>query len=118
MKHNGCVIKIELKYCGGCNPEIDRVNVVKCLNTVMHQKHIQLEYVKDSKTPNLFLLINGCAHACKEEELKETPVTANYLSVQGERVELKPVPENQIPAVLSEKIVRLCSSLRTSISTT
>jgi len=106
-KCNQTVIKIRLKYCGGCNPEIDRANVVKCLNAIIHQQNIQFEYVGDSKTADLVLLINGCAHACKEEELRETGAHPNYLSVQGQKIELRPVPEDKIPFVLTEKIVRL-----------
>jgi len=104
MKHGSPIVKIRLQYCGGCNPEIDRGLLVKRLEDVMHSEGIHIQYVSDPETPDIMLLINGCAHACKEEELKKILEPFPSISVQGKRLQHKPVPEDKLPNVLFKQI--------------
>jgi hypothetical protein len=97
-------LNIQLKYCGGCNPEIDRGLVVKKLEEQMLSEKIHFEYVSDNKEPDILLLVNGCAHACREEELKIPSCSPSLISVKGERIGHETFSEDKIPNILFERI--------------
>jgi hypothetical protein len=57
-------MKIGVKYCGGCNPQYDRVEVVKGL-----QKKLECRAVfvpPDPEGTDLILAVEGCATACAD----------------------------------------------------
>ncbi len=57
-------MKIGVKYCGGCNPQYDRVAVVEGL-----QKRLEgrAEFVSpDHDGIDLILAVEGCATACAD----------------------------------------------------
>lgn len=101
------ILRLRLKYCGGCNPEIDRVGIVNELARLLETESIKIQYVEDKEPFDLILLVNGCSHACKEEELNPLPASSPYLSVQGARLQHQPVSEDQIPYALFEKVKSL-----------
>jgi len=100
-------VKIYLKYCGGCNPEIDRGHVTKEIEQLMASESIHFEYVKEITGADIILLVNGCPHACKEEELNLSPEPVSLISIQGNRVRFKPFLENEIPRIVVEQIKAL-----------
>ena len=57
-------IKVGVKYCGGCNPQYDRVEVVEAL-----QKRLEgrAEFVSpDHDRIDLILAVEGCSTACAD----------------------------------------------------
>lgn len=56
------VTEIGIRYCGGCNPTYDRVNVVKKLQKLLPD----LTFVNagPGKPYAAVLIVNGCANAC------------------------------------------------------
>ena len=57
-------VKVGLKYCGGCNPEYDRVSLVKHIQESLQGK---VEFVKpESKGVRLILAVEGCSTACAD----------------------------------------------------
>jgi hypothetical protein len=57
---------VGIKYCGGCNPEYDRVGVVEHIEKTLKDK---IEIVRpESGNVDLILSINGCSTACADME--------------------------------------------------
>ncbi|MBW2004512.1 MAG: hypothetical protein JRI72_07835 [Deltaproteobacteria bacterium] len=57
-------VKVSLKYCGGCNPEYDRVALVKHIQESLHDK---VEFVKpESEGVRFILAVEGCSTACAD----------------------------------------------------
>jgi len=57
-------VKVGLKYCGGCNPEYDRVALVKHIQENLQGK---VEFVKpESEGVRLILAVEGCSTACAD----------------------------------------------------
>ena len=55
-------IKVGLKYCGGCNPDYDRVALVK---HIQERFHGDVEFVApETKGTSLILVVQGCSTAC------------------------------------------------------
>ena len=73
-KREGLIkLKIDLKYCGGCNPGYDRVAAVahikKCLSDV-------IEFVSaESRDVASILIVAGCKTACVDvSDFKDIPI--------------------------------------------
>jgi hypothetical protein len=57
-------IKIGLKYCGGCNPEYDRVALVRHIEERLQGK---VEFVEpENEGTELVLAVEGCSIACAD----------------------------------------------------
>ena len=54
-------VKIGLKYCGGCNPDYDRVALVEKLKNTLSGSVV---FVSMDDNPGLVLVIQGCETAC------------------------------------------------------
>lgn len=55
---------VGIKYCGGCNPEYDRVALVEQIRCVLKGK---VEFVStQSEGVELILAVQGCATACAD----------------------------------------------------
>jgi len=57
-------LRVGIKYCGGCNPEYDRVAIVDHIKQSMQDK---IEIVRpESEGVDLILSVNGCSTACAD----------------------------------------------------
>ena len=60
----GETVQVGLKYCGGCNPEYDRVAMVKHIQESLQDK---VELVKpESEGVGLIVAVEGCSTACAD----------------------------------------------------
>jgi hypothetical protein len=92
---------IGLRYCGGCNPQIDRARAVRSLKEGLKTMGLAVEFTTETKPiADLILLINGCTHACVEEAYLKEGATTNFISVKGEMVDNHYVREDRIPDFL------------------
>ena len=97
---------IGLRYCGGCNPQIDRSTVIKNLKEALKKMGIEIDLTTDKQTTvDIVLLINGCMHACLEEECLREVDSPQCISIKGEMVGSKYVKEECIPEFLSKKFI-------------
>lgn len=63
-RNMGQTVRVGLKYCGGCDPEYDRVSLVKHIQESLHGK---VEFVKhESEGVRLILAVEGCSTACAD----------------------------------------------------
>lgn len=95
---------VRVRYCGGCNPEIDRGLLVRQLQAYSRANGDMVMFVGHEEEGDLLLLINGCPRACLEEDDPGPGRTGKWISVQGERVDLKAVPEEELSRVVWQKI--------------
>ncbi|MFW6081050.1 MAG: hypothetical protein ACOC7W_03975 [Desulfosalsimonas sp.] len=96
------LFKVRVRYCGGCNPEIDRGETVEQIEKLMKGR---AEFTHDSQArPDVTLHVCGCAHACLDEE-NEHPGPEPVVSVQGLRVNRHSVKPEEIFSLVSEKLI-------------
>jgi hypothetical protein len=97
---------VGLRYCGGCNPEIDRPGLIDHLKEGIEKRGIIAEFITDKETAtDLILLINGCKHACLEQKYLTGDQNPPIISVRGEMVGDKYFKEKDIPEFLVGKII-------------
>jgi len=97
---------IGIRYCGGCNPQIDRSKVIENLKEALKEKGMEVDFTTDKeRAVDIVLLINGCMHACLEEEYLRETDSPQFISVKGEMVDDQYVEEKSIPEFLSKKIM-------------
>jgi len=99
---------IGLRYCGGCNPQIDRSRIIRDLKEGLEKQDIRASFSTNKHgTFDILLLMNGCMHACLEEEYGRTDYRDQIISVRGEMVDDLYMQEEAIPGFLIEKIMGL-----------
>lgn len=88
---------VKVLYCGGCNPEIDRSQLVR---EVVLKLGNEASFAS-AKIPDVILLVNGCAHGCLDDE-QTGSAECSKVSVQGSRIDSRPVsPEDLAAAVVA-----------------
>jgi hypothetical protein len=94
---------IGVKYCGGCNPLIDRAKLVYEI-----QKALPPEYVlttdKPSNHRDIGILVCGCSTACADKPPVKN-LARQWIFVAGNSVDLKNIPEENMAGVIVEKIL-------------
>ena len=106
------MLSIGIRYCGGCNPQIDRSGVIRSLRKALKKRSIAIDLTVDrQRSVDLVLLINGCMHACIEEAYLKEGHATQFISVRGEMVDDSFIAEARIPDFLSKKISDLSRSL-------
>ena len=93
-----------MRYCGGCNPEIDRGHLVKQLQALNLLDGDTVKFVGHAEEGDLLLLINGCPRACLEEDDPGQGEAGKWISVQGARVDLRAVPEEELAHMVWQRI--------------
>ncbi len=85
--------KIVFKFCGGCNPSIDRLELRKKLVQEMTQFGWEIVRNGDDKG-DLLIIINGCQTACMQNG-QETHHFQEII-IAGESVNTCPTKEEDI----------------------
>ena len=99
---------IGVRYCGGCNPQIDRGRAVKGVQELLKNLGVAADFTTArERSVDLLLLVNGCIHACLEEDYRKQGETIPFISVKGEMVDNYLVREDRIPEIVSKKITLL-----------
>jgi hypothetical protein len=57
-------LKIGIKYCGGCNPEYDRVGLVRHIKEKLKGSGVSFSY--ESREADLVVAVQGCETACAD----------------------------------------------------
>jgi hypothetical protein len=61
---NRIMLKVAIKFCGGCNPDYDRAAIVKHIKQSLNEK---VEFVSlEDKNIDLVLTVEGCKTACAD----------------------------------------------------
>jgi hypothetical protein len=99
------MFKIGVWYCGGCNPQIDRSRIVMELREGLRKMGLKVDFTSVRERPvDIFLLVNGCKHACLEAKSLKAGRDRPKISVRGEMVEDQYVGEGDLPRILIQRI--------------
>jgi len=79
-KRIGIEKRIGVKYCGGCNPTYDRMQVIRQIKSRFRNRFYF--FLPDQKHLNGLLFINGCHHSCAVEN--GDPTHPSYFSISEE----------------------------------
>ncbi len=74
MRHALCAMKkIGIKYCGGCNPSYERVEMVQRLQSSLKDRFIFS--INDQQDVDIMVCVCGCPRACadKDSNLRQAP---------------------------------------------
>jgi hypothetical protein len=72
--------KIGIKYCGGCNPAYERVEMIERIQFRFNDRFFFLRH--DEPHIDVLILMSGCHRACAGENLNTKKIP--YYSVTGE----------------------------------
>ena len=90
-------MKVGIKYCGGCNPAIDRKRLVKQVMQKM-PGNLVYEYF-DFTDCDVVLVVNGCSLACAG-----VPSEKNVIVVAGSTIDGWDYPEGMLADKVIEKL--------------
>jgi len=93
---------IGVKYCGGCNPIIDRTKLVREIEKLLPPEYSLL---KDQSSNNwdLVILVCGCLTACADKpEFKN--LARKWIIVAGNSVDHNNAPEKDLAHLVIHKI--------------
>jgi hypothetical protein len=100
---------IGVRYCGGCNPQIDRSRIVMDLRGGLKKMGREVDLTTEKeRAVDMVLLVNGCKHACLDVKQVESDGGHPVISVRGEMVDDQCVKEGDIVKIL---VQRICSFL-------
>lgn len=82
-------LRVGIKYCGGCNPEYDRVAI---LDHIKQSLQDEIETVRpESEDVDLILSVNGCSTACADLKPFENLKIHKITSVEGSNTFIKKI---------------------------
>jgi len=93
---------IGAKYCGGCNPTIDREKLVQEIKTLLPQ-----EFILADNNPHdpwdVGILVCGCLTACAHKPDFKSPVQ-QWIVVAGNSVDCNAISEQQLAKTVLRKL--------------
>ena len=93
---------LRIRFCGGCNPEIDRGEIVERVLAILEGRVASTFDMQAAADCTLHVC--GCAHACLDEQSKaEDP--GPVVSIQGLRVNRNPVAPEELAVRAAEAIL-------------
>jgi hypothetical protein len=72
--------KIGVKYCGGCNPSYERVEMIQQVQSSLKDRFIFS--IHDQQDLDMMVLVNGCPRACANKNSNHPEVPSR--SIVGE----------------------------------
>jgi hypothetical protein len=95
------MVKVKIKYCGGCNPYIDRPQLVrKVLEKLKTVTNVEIV----SSDADVGLIVGGCPVCCVDQSEIEDQASA-WIIVGGTLVNHVDVPVTQMPEKICEEIL-------------
>jgi hypothetical protein len=96
---------IGIKYCGGCNPVIDRVSLVQEIEKLLPPDH---SIVNDESSTqwDIVIFVCGCHSACADrQELRR--LARHWFLIAGQTIDQSMMPENELACAIVHKIKSL-----------
>ncbi len=98
-------IGIGIKYCGGCNPVIDRSSLVSEIGKLLPPEYV-LTTDKSSQPWDIGILICGCSAACADKpDVKN--LARKWIFVAGNSIDLQNFPQDKMADVIVKEIFAL-----------
>ena len=94
--------RIGVKYCGGCNPRIDRSKFVDELKKML-SGDLSLAIGCGTEKWELGILVCGCPTACADRP-ETRSLALEWIVVSGQIVDFESISENKLATVVALKI--------------
>ena len=95
-------IGIGIKYCGGCNPHIDRAKLALEIEKLLPPEY-SLTTDQTFNPWDICILICGCPTACADKpEFKN--LARKWIIVAGNSVDLNDAPEEKLADIVARKM--------------
>jgi hypothetical protein len=95
-------VGIGVKYCGGCNPAIDRSELVREIEKLL-PRGFSLTTDQSSGPWDIGILVCGCPTACADKpEIRD--VARRWIVVAGGLIDLDALPEAKMAEAVVQKI--------------
>lgn len=95
-------IGIGIKYCGGCNPHIDRTKLVQKISELLPQYRFTTE---QSVPWDIGIMVCGCPTACADKpEYKN--LARKWIVVAGKSVDLERAAEEELAEIIVDRILK------------
>lgn len=75
------MLRIGIKYCGGCNPSYERVEMIERIKFRFNDRFLFLRH--DEPEAEVMVLMSGCQRACAGRDFN--PKAVSHYSVTGEK---------------------------------
>ena len=101
MIRQGMKTFIGIKYCGGCNPHIDRTQLIEKI-----KKRLSPEYffiTEPIASCDIGIMICGCPTACANKPECRT-FARKWILVAGSSVDLNNMPEEKLADVIADQL--------------
>lgn len=104
LKSDGvhCSLDIIVKYCGGCNCQIDRSKLIREIEELLPSGD-RLTPAGGCKPVRAGILLCGCASACAWR-LELADLADRWIVAAGKTVDLCEMPENQTAYAIIKKL--------------
>ncbi|MCR4441303.1 MAG: hypothetical protein QHH10_03555 [Peptococcaceae bacterium] len=104
-------VRLGIRYCGGCNPGIDREEITKKILRLLVQAGMKLQvvYEGDERSPDFWLTVSGCESDCTSRKDSLAEVVVAGCSVDR----WKAAGEEDIVLRAYRKIIELAGKKRT-----
>jgi hypothetical protein len=99
-------VKVALKYCGSCNPQVDLSRIARHLAGLAEERgDFQLVPLSENDI-DVVVILCGCPRACGDKE--EVRARAKRcLVTAGESVDRRAVPESELPSVVEQELDKI-----------
>ena len=103
-------MRIAIKYCGCCNPEVNLARVEKLI--AEQARELGWEVVPSVRNPeaDILLLLCGCPRSCANTEEMQQNRKKTVL-VAGRRLGWQPTSEEKLPSAIVDAIQELSQRL-------
>lgn len=92
-------MKLRIKYCGGCNPNIDRTKLVKEVLAALNEK-LTVEVVNEAA--DVGLIVGGCSVCCVNfSEIEDQ--AKNWVIVGGNLVDHYQVSSDELAKIVTDR---------------
>lgn len=93
--------KVSIRFCGGCNPRIDRGLIAGRLRAALAEKGC--EVVFNQPDADAIIYLNGCAADCASR-YNPPPAGTAVVNISAGAVDGKPVPEDELALCALDKV--------------
>jgi hypothetical protein len=95
-------LDIVVKYCGGCNCQIDRSKIIKDIASSLGSGYQLMTDISFAPF-GAGILVCGCSSACaRKKELDE--LTGHWTVIAGKTIDFRELPEDRLASAVIEKI--------------
>ncbi|MCX5996432.1 MAG: hypothetical protein NTV42_02195 [Chloroflexi bacterium] len=98
-------IRIALKFCGSCNPEIDLSSLAGQVRKLTSSREDIQFFPFNTKELDLLVILCGCRRSCADKEEYKSQAK-RHLIIAGESLDGSPQSENQLAVLIAGEIGR------------